>query len=64
MPIYKDLKLKKRRRERERERARGSYIYTRYSNAYRSPYTRGNAHSNKSGDDIRATHVIVSQVAT
>ena len=64
MSIYKDLKLKKRRRKRERERARGSYIYIRYSNIYKSLYAKGNTHSSKLGGIIRATHVVVSQVAT
>ena len=64
MLIYKDLKLKKRRRERERERARGSYIYIRYSNAYKSPYAKSNICNNKSGNAIRATYIIISQIAT
>ena len=54
----------KKEKERERERARGSYIYIRCGNVYRSPYAKGSAYSNKSGDAIRAMHIIVSQIAT
>ena len=60
MLIYKDLKLKKKRRERERERSRDSYIYIRYSNAYKSPYAKSNICNNKSGNDIEVTHIIIS----
>ena len=62
MLLYKDLKLKKRRREREREQEVA--IYIRCGNAYKSPYARGSAYNSESGGAIRATHIIVSQVAT
>ena len=54
----------KEEKERERERARGSYIYIRYSNIYKSSYAKGNIYSNKSGDNIGAIYIVISQVAT